>query len=454
VIGRWRTVLLLLGILAFATVLRVLSAEGFWIDEVFSAANARAGPSTFLERLQGEPHSPWPVYYFLLWAWQHAFPTVAGMKALSVVLSVLGVLALYGLGRSLHGPRAGLLVALLAAANPLLAWYGGEMRMYGLLLLVLTGTLWAALRAERLRRARDGVLFGLLASLAVYCHVFGVFAVLVLTATVVIRAGHRAACAALGVGLAAAAPAAWLVAGQAGHWLSWKGDVAGAYWSSPMNLVAAAQSFFTAYSLPLAGSSGLRVVALAAIAALAGWPILAAMRGRVSARGWLLILVVVGIAGPWLMQLRTRMYAPRFALTALPPLLLLLAAGLARLPKRRAAALTTGLVLIGLAAVAGRAGRTDWREVSEYLRRERAPGSDFHFVGGNVIALEEWFGAEFRETGPLPNLQATEKWLVRTTPPEGETSKPYPGKTVVAFGPEKRIIEDEAPWVFVWREKP
>ena len=122
--------------------------------------------------------------------------------------------------------------------------------MYALLLLVLTVALGAAVRAERRRRICDGLLFGLLASAAVYAHVFAAFPVLVLTVFVVVRAGRRAACAALGAGAVAAAPAFLLVAAQAGHWLGWKATVAGAdYWSSPMNLVAAAQAFFTAYAL-------------------------------------------------------------------------------------------------------------------------------------------------------------------------------------------------------------
>ena len=70
-----RTALALVGIVGLAMVFRVASAGGFWIDEVFSAANAKAGPSTFLERLRVEPHSPWPIYYLLLgwWPkpWQH-----------------------------------------------------------------------------------------------------------------------------------------------------------------------------------------------------------------------------------------------------------------------------------------------------------------------------------------------------------------------------------------------
>jgi len=454
--GRVGSVILLLAILVLAVAVRVLHAGGFWIDEVFSAANAKAGPATFLERLQGEPHSPWPIYYFLLWAWQHAFPTVAGMKALSIAISVLGVPALYGLGRSLHGPAAGRIVAGLAAVNPLLAWYGGEMRMYGLLLLVLTGAIWAALRAERTRRAADGILFGLLASLSVYCHVFGVFPVLVLTAFVVFRAGRRAAVAAVAVGAAAAAPAIWLVAEQASHWLSWKGDVAGDYWSSPMNLVASFQSFFTAYALPLEGASWLRLVFLGVIVLLVGDALLGLAGRPVRARWLLIALVVVGLVGPWLMQIRTRMYAPRFALIALPPLLLLVAAGIHEMKRVFGRVALVGLIVVSCVAGALRAERTDWREVSELLRRERAPGSTFEFEGGNVIALEEWFGEEFRESLPEAVASSKEHWHILTRPGNPRcTPRIRRGDlrpTFVPLGPEKRILEDEAPLVIVWRE--
>jgi uncharacterized membrane protein len=443
--NRTRTWACLLAILALAAVLRIASAGGFWIDEVFSAANAKAGPSTFVDRLQGEPHSPWPIYYLLLGLWMKVVPGVAGMKALSILISLATVLAMYGLGKSLHGPRAGWLAALLAAANPLLAWYGGEIRMYALMLLCLTGVMWATIRALRFQRARDGLLFALFASLCVYSHVFAVFPVLVLTVVLLVRTGGSVLWPMISLAGVAAVPAVALGWDQVEHWLSWKGAVASGYVSSPLSLLAAAQAFFTAYALPLMDLDPMRVVAAALLAALVGVPVVTAIRRGASA-GWILVvLVVVGLAAPWVLQMRTLMYSPRFALCALPPLILLIAAGTAVLNRWTAGAVTAGLVLVGIASVMWGAGRTDWREVDDILRDERRIEDRLVFEGGNVIALQEWFGDPFLG-GPMPRtgLGIEAEWYIVF---RRETRDSIPNMRVRPVGPERRLLEDERPWI-------
>jgi hypothetical protein len=304
----------------------------------------------------------------------------------------------------------------------------------------------------RRRGIGDGILFGVLASLSVYAHVFAAFPIVVLAAFVLVRAGRRAALATAAVGVAAAVPAIFLVAGQTSHWLAWKGDVAGAYRSSPLNLVAAGQALFTGYALPVGGTAPSRLLGLVAVAALLALSVGLAWRERISARWLLLALVVVGIAAPWVLQMRTRMYAPRFALGALPPLLLLVAAGLARARPGVRIAVTGAVVALSLGlAAAGGVGRTDWREVAEHLRRERAPDSALEFEGGNVVALREWFGEPFRGGAPAELDGTREIWRIRVTPPE-EVEPPAPYvRTVRRFGPARRIVEDEAPWVVRWR---
>jgi hypothetical protein len=449
---RARTVLLLVGILALALALRVVSAGGFWIDEVFSAANAKAGPSTFVERLQGEPHSPWPIYYLLLHGWQRLFPSVEGMKALSILLSMAHVLAMIGVGRALFGARAGWIAGLLAAGNPLLAWYGGEIRMYALMVLLLTGAIGAAVRAVRTRRAADGILFAGLAALAVYAHVFAAFPVLVLTVGVVARAGRRAALASLGFGAALATPAALLALDQARHWLSWKSGVADGYVSSPMNLVAAVQSFFTGYALPLEGVDRIRLAAVLGLGLLVGGLVLSALVRRVEGRWLLLALVAVGLVAPWLVMLKTRMFSPRFALAALPPLLLLVAAVLAR--RRLVASLSAAvpLVIVGSLAVFWAPGRTDWRDVAEKLEAERKPDEPLYFEGGNLVALREWFGPCFEgeSFAPGPNASwhrddAPRIWFVEFLP-EVDDLHGYIWFGEV-MGPERTLIEDQVPIV-------
>jgi len=432
-----RAALLALSILVVALIFRVLSAEGFWIDEVFSGANANAGPSSFGERRMGEPHSPWPVYYGLLALWMKVVPGVTGLKSLSVALSLAGVAALGLLARSLFGERAGWIAAGLAAVNPMLAWYGGEARMYVLWLLAFTGALAAAFRADGRDRYADGVLFAAAGCLTVYAHVFGAFAVTALGVYVLIRGGRRTRIGLVVGTLLFLAPAVPVVMEQASHWLAWKGSSGPEnYLAGPGNLIAAALALFTAYAVPLQGFSAVRVGAALLVLPAAGLPLVIAIRARLPRTRLLLIVALVALVAPYLLMIRTLMFSPRFALLALPPLLLVVAAGLDRSTQRLRVAAATALGLLGVACLVGRADRTDWREVATVLEAERKAGETLTFTGGNLIALREWFGTSFAGE----DSDEAANWTIRFP-----RERPAPDGDTWVFGSSKQLIEDEPP---------
>jgi mannosyltransferase len=140
--------LLLICCLAFALRVFRLDAQPIWWDEAISVHLARSSLADIVANRAGNLHPP--LYFFLLKAWV----AWAGDSAFSVRFpsawgSVLLVPALYAVGRSWLGRRAGLIAALLAALSPLYLVYAQEARVYAALPLVYLTLLALARRLVR-----------------------------------------------------------------------------------------------------------------------------------------------------------------------------------------------------------------------------------------------------------------------------------------------------------------
>jgi mannosyltransferase len=157
---------------------------GFWIDEGLSVgiADRPLGDIPAALRLDGSP----PLYYTLLHLWISVFgSTETATHALSLLFAVLAVPAAWWAARGLFGPTAGLAAALLAATNPFLTHYAQETRMYALVVLlgllacgtfgrayVLAGTEAAPSRAVRRRWAAG---FAVALAALMYTHNWSLF---------------------------------------------------------------------------------------------------------------------------------------------------------------------------------------------------------------------------------------------------------------------------------------
>lgn len=91
---------------------------------------------------------------------------VLPMRVMSALLGTLGVWLTWRLGRSVAGPRAGLIAALLLAVCALHVDYSQVVRTDMLATVLMTGSLLHALRIARGGRARDHLLAGAAAGLA------------------------------------------------------------------------------------------------------------------------------------------------------------------------------------------------------------------------------------------------------------------------------------------------
>jgi mannosyltransferase len=162
-----------------------LTGQSLWYDEGVSAYMT---PRTFAEIAAAtsvDIHPP--LYYWLLMLWSMACGQgEAALRSFSVVLGTLMVLATWGLGRMVAGRAVGLAAGALLAISPLAVQYSQEVRMYALAGLLAAASSWAglallqALQDDRSGRRRIGLLtigYGLLAAALLYTHYYGALVV-------------------------------------------------------------------------------------------------------------------------------------------------------------------------------------------------------------------------------------------------------------------------------------
>jgi mannosyltransferase len=170
----WLTLFLLLAAGAMVRFL-FLARKPFWFDECFSAEVAGISWGNFLHLLWWR-EANMSLYYILLriWLWcePHDVQSEFYIRSLSVVIALATIPAIYWLARHLYDPRVGLIAAALFTFNAYSVRYSQEARSYALFLLLATlssGFLIAWVR-EPARRYRVG--YVLVSVLAVYAHFY------------------------------------------------------------------------------------------------------------------------------------------------------------------------------------------------------------------------------------------------------------------------------------------
>jgi mannosyltransferase len=171
---RWLTLLLLLAAGAAVRFL-FLARKPFWFDECFSVEVARVSWNNFLHLLWWR-EANMSLYYLLLRIWLrfeiHDGRSEFFIRSLSVLIAVATIPAIYRLARQLYDRRVALIAAALFTFNAYSVRYAQEARSYALFLLLATlssGLLIALLR-EPTRRNRLG--YVLVSILAVYAHFY------------------------------------------------------------------------------------------------------------------------------------------------------------------------------------------------------------------------------------------------------------------------------------------
>ena len=151
--------------------------HSYWVDEVVTS-DLVEGP--FVAMLRAIPHaeSTPPLYYILAWIWSRVVGAdEASVRSLSALFGTLTIPICYASTRTLVSHRAGVIVAALAAVNPLLVWYSQEARAYGLYILLGALSFLFFSLALANPSPRRLTLWAGTSSLVLLTHYFGVFLV-------------------------------------------------------------------------------------------------------------------------------------------------------------------------------------------------------------------------------------------------------------------------------------
>ncbi len=292
----------------------------FWIDEGI-AVGISSQPLADIPaslRLDGSP----PLYYFLLHLWMSMFgSSEAATHTLSLLFALAVVPAALWAGWSLFDRRTGWMCAALAALNPFIAYYANETRMYSLvtfLTLLVTATF-----LHSFVFGRRGYLpaFVAVLTLLVYTHGWGLFLGVAAAAALV-------PCVALRPDRRRILVDATLAFGAVGVlYLPWVPTLLYqvAHDPNPWSRRPTLTGLRDAVAFGLGGEEVVVALGVGSIAALV------AILKRPSTRtalavATMLILPVVVLAGGW----ASAVWGYRYLGVVVPPLLLVLALGMAR----------------------------------------------------------------------------------------------------------------------------
>lgn len=176
--------LLLILLLALVVRLISISTHTLWYDEAFAVLFSEKGLSAMLygtlAPVDGGAADIHPLlYYTTLNTWMNIFGQDAAILRLWSVLLGLGTIGLvYLIASELFDKRMGLAAALVVAIAPFHVQYSQEIRMYSLLALLLMGTTWCFLKAQRSESKRWWlwwVAFGVLSGLAMHTQQLAAF---------------------------------------------------------------------------------------------------------------------------------------------------------------------------------------------------------------------------------------------------------------------------------------
>jgi 4-amino-4-deoxy-L-arabinose transferase-like glycosyltransferase len=416
--SRWSTTPV--GIVTLLTLLTALSAllrwEGrhqwLWIDEGLSAGIS-SHPVRELPTLLRQDGSP-PLYYALLHFWMRAFgSSEEALHAFSYVFALAFVPTAWWAGRTVFGRRTAWIVALLAATNPFVTYYGREARMYTLvafLALVATATF---LHVYALGRRRYLPLFVASLTLLLYTHNWSLFfvagAVLALGPCLWLRRNERGDVvrdALVGFGVAGVLYLPWVptLLYQVAH--------TGAPWSMVPSLREAISEVDavlgderTLVALLLVGGAGIATI-------------IRRHRDReIADTVALLVLFVVPLGLSWLTSQFEPNWATRYFATIVGAVLLLAALGLARAGAQGVFALV--LILLFWTHPLGRitgaredlplAQKSNVRGVAATVEPNLRPGDLVISTHGEQIPVVRYYlGPEYRyatATGPVTDPQ-------------------------------------------------
>jgi mannosyltransferase len=184
--GEWSPVrirIVLALLVAFAAILSftIFLDQSLRLDEAQSLFQTSHSLSAMYEIVGKDVHVP--MYHTLLRGWTVLFGNdVAVARTLSLLFFLASIPAIYLLGKVSYGVKAGMYAATLLAISPLMNWYGNEIRMYSLFVLLTILSQYLFLRIMKGATDEAWLLFFLVSVFGIYTHYF--YFLILLTNTV------------------------------------------------------------------------------------------------------------------------------------------------------------------------------------------------------------------------------------------------------------------------------
>lgn len=405
------------GVLSAVLMLLWLGRRSLWFDETVSVEAARL-PTVELARYLASTEVNMSLYHALLHAWLWLGDSDAFARGLSVAFGLATLPLVYALARRLFDTRTAVIALVLIAGNVQFVGHAREARGYSLAVLLVTASSLLLVRAVQDGRRSDWALYPVVAALAVYAHLLAALAVLAQLVSLLVvrrRVSIRQGTVAAGVLVLLLVP---LGASLLTHWQGAQID-----WVEPPRArQLPGLLLWFAGSRPVLG-----IYAAGALLALASgyrdW-----RRHREALRLWPYLLVVALVALPPLaaftLSVAKPVYLYRYFLVSLPALVVLVAAGLARLGRlwvvvpavlaaaalstRTTVACTPGCVI----------GEDDWRSAAAYVEARARPGDTLIFVPRELRTAF----AHYTQASRRPRLLYPARWPLRGGRREGEAT--------------------------------
>jgi hypothetical protein len=372
-----RELLALTLLLLFGYALRTYAVAelAFRGDEAFGIGLATMPVRAMLALMTSSEPSP-PLHPLLLKVWM----PLAGSSELavrwpSVLGGTLSLALMYRLGRAWVGPSPSRWAVLLAAVNPFLIWSSQDARVYPLLLCLVLSAVWHLWQAAHSAHAlRHWLAAGVLWWLALFTHYFAIFPLaavgLALWLAPQTRVRWRQAVKfAIGLGLAYLPWAVYVGSSLSKQTKDW--PTGNAAWR-----------FLTAFSVGTTEMGALVWVQLIGGGLLTMLLIIgavAAFRREPTAAIWGLSLALGTPFFFWMLTLLKPTFLERYAISALPAVLMIAACGAHTLSQQKNwSRWLSRSVMIGLALAAllslqnyffdpAYAKSSKWREITQYL---------------------------------------------------------------------------------------
>ena len=394
-----------------------------WLDEASSIALARL-PYERLLSILAEREANMGLYYVLLKAWSTLGDGLLVLRLLSLLLAAAAVVCTYHLAALLFDRRVALVASVLLALNGMFVAFATEVRGYMLaLVLVLAASYWFARCVLRPDRAAF-VAYAVVASVALYAHLFAVFVIVSHGVSLVwLPRGERrlrefvVAFAAIALATSPITLFALTNGGQIG----WIGSTTPADLAAAAVVVAGgllAARARDAIHYVLGGGLVLLYAGLSAIAARSihryrrPWSVAFSLTCLFLTPAVVLAISLVG----------QPVWHYRYFVVVLPFAVILVARGLQTLPRAPAAVAGAAVCALSLASnllCFDACPREDWAGAAAFVVREARPGDGIAFYAPEVRTAfdyyagtrgpdvlypsKEWISPDYEEAAALPD---------------------------------------------------